>query len=53
MIAGGRRQDAGMRLLGKEQGHNIGLFIKANPPLPLPAFWFSRVIAVNSVTFLK
>ena len=35
-----------MRLMGKEQGHNIGLFITANPPFPLPAFrgsgWFLR-----------
>jgi len=42
----GRRQGAGMRLLGKEQGHNIRLFMTTDPPLPLPAFlgsgWFFR-----------
>jgi len=37
-IAGGRRQDTGMQLLGKEQGHNIGVYIVANPPFPLPVF---------------
>jgi hypothetical protein len=30
-----------MQLLGKEQGYNIGLFIRANPPFPLLAFWGS------------
>jgi len=30
-----------MQLLGKEQGCNIGPFITASPPFPLPAFWGS------------